>query len=195
MTQVSKSNPTLTPEDQPQVSQAKQDFPLAKAPLGKPRFKMNTLQPWRHQERKSLSIRFEEKYIPEPMSGCWLWTASLTDSGYGQIGSPGGRGLRPMEAHRAAWELYRGKIPDGLDIDHLCRNRACVNPDHLEPVSRQINLLRGIGIPAINAAKTHCKHGHEFTPENTYIHTIKGHTQRQCLTCRREVECRRVRKR
>lgn len=184
-----KSSPTMA-ADNPD----RRGSPSGKVPLGKRDFKVNTLQPWRHQERKSLSVRFEEKYIPEPMSGCWLWTASIhKNTGYGQIGQSGGRGLRPIEAHRAAWQLYRGEIPIGFDIDHRCRNRSCVNPDHLEPKTRRANILAGIGIPSVNAAKTHCKQGHAFTVENTYTYVLRGNAQRQCRTCRREKDRKRVR--
>lgn len=131
--------------------------------------------------RGSLAERFEAKYIPEPMSGCWLWTASLC-KGYGQIGQ-GQRGLRPLEAHRASWLIHRGPIPDGTEIDHLCRNRACVNPDHLEPVPHRTNCLRGVGTAAFNIKKTHCPQGHKYTKENTYLWMLRGQPQRKCKTC------------
>jgi hypothetical protein len=105
---------------------------------------------------------------------CWLWTATQVDGGYGWFD----RSL----AHRWAWEHLVGPIPDGLILDHLCRVHHCVNPDHLEPVTTAVNLTRGYGISARNALKTRCKHGHEFTPENTYIHPKRG--TRDCRTCR-----------
>ena len=145
---------------------------------------------WRNQERKPLWQRFEEKYIPEPMSGCWLWTAATTVAGYGQLGRAGGRGQTAWMAHRLSWELHRGPIPAGMHIDHLCRNPACVNPDHLEPVTQRENLLRGVGVSAVNAAKTHCANGHAFTPQNTYVFPRNG--SRQCMMCRRAVDAKRA---
>ena len=85
-------------------------------------------------------------------------------------------------AHRVVYEILVGPIPVGLELDHLCRNRACVNPDHLEPVTTRTNLLRGYSPWACRARQTHCKRGHEFTPENTYG---TGDGRRYCRTCRR----------
>lgn len=105
---------------------------------------------------------------PEPNSGCWLWTASCFFNGYGQTSFGGRTGIR---AHRVIYELLVGPIPTGLDLDHLCRVRCCVNPAHLEPVTRSVNLQRGdVGDQRIGdrqRAKTHCPAGHEYTPENT----------------------------
>ena len=97
-------------------------------------------------QRKSLSDRFEEKYIPEPNTGCWLWTGGVTGgvSGPKLYGVMKIKGKRAM-AHRVAYELYVGEIPEGLIIDHLCRQPCCVNPDHLEPVTPSENILRGNG--------------------------------------------------
>lgn len=122
--------------------------------------------------------RFEAKYRVDD-SGCWLWTATITPRGYGQFYLNG-----RIEAHRAAWELLRGPIPEGLQIDHLCRVRACVNPDHLEPVTAKINCHRGFGPSGLNASKTECSHGHAYTPENTYLEFNKvGRTKRHCRAC------------
>jgi hypothetical protein len=109
---------------------------------------------------------------------CWEWLAS-TDKGYGQFGIGHGRNV---SAHRLAYELVRGAIPDGLTLDHLCRNTICVNPDHLEPVTMAVNVLRGDSPPSQNARRTHCKRGHPFNEENTCI-SHKG--RRTCRVCRR----------
>lgn len=104
-------------------------------------------------------------------NGCWLWQGTLTHDGYGMY-----RGAR---AHRSLYEYFVGPIPDGLVIDHLCRVRSCVNPEHLEPATVRENTLRGEGRAAINAVKTHCVHGHEFTPENT-MRQKRGRLCREC---------------
>lgn len=126
----------------------------------------------------SLLDRFEGKYIPEPNSGCWLWTASLNTYGYGQIYV---RDLgRHDHAHRVSWELFKGEIPVGMDIDHLCRVRSCVNPDHMQPVSPRENIMRGTAPPALNSVKTHCSRGHEFNSQNTSISHAGKRACRQC---------------
>lgn len=110
---------------------------------------------------------------------CWPWVGHLED-GYGRL-RVGPNGER-KPAHRFSYELVYGEVPDGLVMDHLCRNRACCNPQHLEPVTNHTNLMRGRTAAARNARKTHCKRGHEFTAENTRV-TPQGH--RECRSCRR----------
>lgn len=114
---------------------------------------------------------------------CWLWTTQLNDGGYGVISV----NRKPQRAHRVAWQWYRGTIPQGLELDHLCRNRACVNPAHMELVTRQENLRRGIGIGGLvsrqQKAATHCKRGHRFDVANSYYSPSGG--GRRCLTCKR----------
>lgn len=88
-------------------------------------------------------------------------------------------GSQPL-AHRVFYEHHVGPIPLGLTIDHLCKVTRCVNPDHLEPVTQRVNTLRGDGPSAVNARKTHCPHGHEYTPDNTYVRKAGG---RICKTC------------
>ncbi len=107
--------------------------------------------------------------------GCVEFTGS-TSHGYGTVRAGG----KVKKAHRAMYELMVGPIPEGLEIDHLCRNRVCVNPGHLEPVSRLENIRRGTQ-GEFWAAKTHCKQGHPFDAENTYVNSGK----RACRTCRR----------
>ena len=120
--------------------------------------------------------RFNSRYEVHE-SGCWLWTAG-TRSGYGKFSVKG----RAFGAHRWLYERLVGPIPEGLQLDHLCRVRACVNPKHLEPVTHRVNTLRGYGACAVHARKTHCKQGHEFSEANT-IFLRKG--GRKCKSCKR----------
>lgn len=116
----------------------------------------------------------------EKTSGCWEWRGGRKPEGYG-VFSTGGRAGGMVRAHRAAYWLLVGPIPEGLFLDHLCRNPGCVNPAHLEPVTHAENVARG-DAGQHQARKTHCKHGHEFTPANTIW---RGHL-RQCRACNNE---------
>lgn len=125
-------------------------------------------------------------------SKCWLWSLTLAKKGYArwrlppQLGDPS----KMVSVHRASYEHLVGPIPDGLVIDHLCRNRACQNPEHLEPVTGTENTRRGV-YP--NRNRTHCASGHEYTAENT---TIRSNGARRCLICsRRWVRAHRERQR
>jgi hypothetical protein len=101
-----------------------------------------------------------------------------------KTGQPNRYAGRVRQAHRFAWELLRGAIPDGLTLDHLCRNRRCVNPDHLEPVTAVENTMRGQAPHAINARKTHCLRGHAFDEENTYVRSDGARICRACVRAR-----------
>lgn len=118
---------------------------------------------------------------------CWIWTGGLTGAGYGIVSceprKPNGR-LTSKGAHRYAYELLVGPIPEGLVLDHLCRVPACVNPSHLEPVTPGENARRGVSPIPANALKTECAQGHPFDEDNTRIDPKTGH--RSCWTCRRE---------
>lgn len=127
--------------------------------------------------RGSLAERLMSRVETAP-GGCWIWTGS-TRGGYGQIwtGVDAAGRRRNLAAHRVSYELARGAIPDGLDLDHLCRVLRCVNPDHLEPVTRRENILRGEAPAALNARKRLCIKGHLFT-DATW-----PNGSRRCLIC------------
>lgn len=135
------------------------------------------------KKRKPLLPRVWAKTKVDPETGCWTYTGSRLPEGYGRIGYRG----KPWLVHRAVYTEVVGPIPDGFQIDHLCRNTSCCNPAHLEAVTQRENILRGNGITAQCAAKTHCPHGHEDTPENTLVMTLRRTNTtiqgRVCKTC------------
>jgi hypothetical protein len=136
----------------------------------------------RRRPVKPLEERFWAKV--QRTDGCWIWQGGKSKLGYGSIwGGPGNP--RHLMAHRVSWELVNGPIPDGLHIDHLCRNPSCVNPAHLEPVTRSVNAQRGLCGPlgAADRAKrqrTHCPQGHIYDEANTYVSETGA---RMCRTC------------
>lgn len=125
---------------------------------------------------------FEDKYEPVSESGCWIWSDALSTGGYGQYWT----GDKAVMAHRYSYEKAGNDIPNGMEIDHLCRVRCCVNPAHLEPVTRAENMRRAV---PFRSETTHCKHGHEYKPENTYINKKTG--VKQCKECHRLREAKR----
>lgn len=133
---------------------------------------------------KPLRQRFLEKVEVDAETGCWLWTARIDDSGYGRFNR--GPGLSPL-AHRYAYEEYVGPIPDGLEIDHLCRVRHCVNPWHLEAVTPLQNLERGISFAAVNRRKSECANGHPLSGDNVrVVERRDGRRERECRSCSRD---------
>jgi HNH endonuclease len=135
-------------------------------------------------KRLPLRERIAANVWEDPEVGCLVWQGLLSKTGsYGRISV----GNRDVYVHRAAWELEHGPVPPGFELDHRCRNRACVNLDHLEVVTRRENVHRGMGIAGVNARKTHCKRGHKFTKENTQRGS-KG--ERICRACNRQAAAR-----
>lgn len=126
-------------------------------------------------KRPSLEVRFWRKV--EKTETCWNWRGSTNKtSGYGQIQING----KAESVHVVSYKLAGGAIPEGMELDHLCRNRKCVNPDHLEPVAHRDNVLRGINACATNAKVTHCPRGHPYDLFNTYLRPDGG---RDCPIC------------
>lgn len=125
-------------------------------------------------------VRLLRRYRTDA-AGCWIWQGHLNRAGYGKFMMT--KGESDIHAHRAAYLLMVGPIPDGYHIDHLCRVRACINPAHLEAVTPRENLMRGINQTALNARKTHCPQGHAYDEVNTYW----WQGQRGCRTCRKGI--------
>lgn len=119
--------------------------------------------------------RFEKFISPEPTSGCWLWFGTIRKNGYGAFGAGRLNSHKMVLAHRYAFTAYVGPIPDDRELDHLCRNRACVNPQHLEPVSHRENTLRGDSVAGRAVRRNRCPAGHEYD--------AREGGARRCTTC------------
>lgn len=135
--------------------------------------------------------RFMAKVVPEALTGCWLWQGAITPQGYGEFWDNGMR-----RAHIVSYELFVGPVPERRVLDHSrargCATRACVNPDHLEPVPVEVNTARGDSPAAMHARKTHCKRGHDLALARKSKRG-DGRTFRQCVACERDRRVRRAR--
>lgn len=125
--------------------------------------------------------RYWSKVDQRGPDGCWPWLAAKTSTGYGNYGKA--KGVNVL-AHRHAYELTRGPIPEGLVIDHLCRTRICCNPAHMEVVTNEENLRRGAGYGLANGMRDTCINGHPYTPENTYQPPVGARRCRECARIR-----------
>jgi hypothetical protein len=130
---------------------------------------------WANRFRDKVAKRFFSKV--EFTMDCWIWRGAKSQ-GYGSFNL---KRYKTIAAYRYSYDFFMGKNRAGLQLDHICRNRLCVNPAHLEPVTQKVNIMRGIGFAAINARKTHCKNGHEFTLENIYLRKDGGRKCRKCI--------------
>jgi len=149
-----------------------------------------TIAPGPHRdidERFWEKVHLEDAAFPE--NGCMIWTGAKGSGGYGKFGN----GSQVVKAIRWIYERLRGPIPQGHHLHHLCRRADCVNPDHVQPLTRQNHAALGPFNPW-QRHLTHCKHGHEFTPGNTYSYLRNGTLRRACRICRQENK-RRYRKR
>lgn len=134
------------------------------------------------KEPISTMDRFMDKAMPEPTSGCWLWLSSAGKHGYGRFYWPPLK--RHTTAQRASYFLFKGGIPRGLEVDHICKNPSCVNPDHLRAVTKAVNLA---GRRNANGEKTHCKRGHPLAGGNLRVERYGGRRCRACVNHLRHV--------
>lgn len=130
------------------------------------------------RDSSQTDLEFFEARVFKPETPCWNWRVNIGSSGYGKWT----RSDRQAVAHRVAYELLVGPIPEGMQLHHKCFNRSCVNPEHLEPVTPKQNKAMSRGMGAVNKAKMTCVNGHPFDEANTYV-TERGH--RQCRACRK----------
>lgn len=136
-------------------------------------------------DRKKVTLKLLALAKVDWVDGCWQWQGVLDNHGYGLLSVSGLNRL----AHRLSYLIFKGEIGSQLQIDHLCRNRKCINPEHLDAVLQSENLRRGFGLPGVNSRKQRCPSGHAYSHENTYVYPKSGH--RRCMTCQREYARRR----
>ena len=137
----------------------------------------------RLEQRFWSKVEFNEAFS---VKGCWIWKSVTDKLGYGKFHIGGRRG-RHYGAYRVAYQLLRGQIPNGMVLDHLCRNPSCVNPDHLEVVTQRVNLLRGDTLAAKEASQTHCKNGHPLRGTNLDPYSLRQGCRR-CIICKKQYE-------
>jgi hypothetical protein len=135
--------------------------------------------------------RFWSKVWPCPNTGCWHWGGTIHHTGYGSYWY----GYRSVLPHRYIYEVIHGPLPPVMKVDHICRNKSCVNPAHLDAVTQRENIIRGMAPASVNAAKTHCIHGHPFAGDNLIVRCYGSHPRRCCLECTREIGRRSSKKR
>lgn len=129
-------------------------------------------------------MRFFDKILAGP--GCWEWQANKYPSGYGGFWLGNRKEGNQLAAHRVSYTIFNGDIPQGLVIDHMCRNRACVRPDHLRAVTQWENVMASPVAPAaLHAAKTHCPSGHPYSGDNLKVYDRPKGPARVCLACRK----------
>jgi hypothetical protein len=129
---------------------------------------------------KTVAERIENSITRVPEAGCWLWEKSVTGLGYARMAHHG----KARAAHRLSFEAFKGEIPEGLEIDHTCKVRSCVNPDHLEAVTRHENMLRS-SVWTYRKTRTHCPKGHELTGDNVFTSVSLGNKY-LCLACKKQ---------
>lgn len=130
----------------------------------------------------SIRDRFWKKVSVSDNSSCWNWNAAKFGNGYGHFVIGKGKGRNKL-SHRVAFEIYFGKISKGMVLDHKCKNKSCVNPYHLEQVTKRENTMRGDNPASRNNRKTHCIHGHPLSGDNLYV----WRNQRHCKICRNNI--------